>query len=53
MNPYFDIYKYEGLELDEAMWEFFDQNKDYKQVKEYEAKVLGLKREMKEVQANF
>jgi hypothetical protein len=53
MNPYFDIYQYEALELDEAMWEFFDQNKDYKQVKEYEAKVLGMKREVKEAQANF
>lgn len=48
MNPYFDIYQYEILELDEGMWQFFDERKDYKQLKEYEGKVLGLKREIKE-----
>ena len=44
MNPYFDIYQYESLELDETMWKFFDEKKDYKQLKEYENKLLQLKR---------
>ncbi len=51
MNPYFDIYQYEALELDEHMWQFFDHNKDYRQLKEYEAKVFALRRELKEAEA--
>lgn len=53
MNPYFDIYQYEGLDLDESTWKFFDQNKDYKQLKDYESKLLQLKRELKEAQINY
>jgi hypothetical protein len=52
MNPFFDIYHYESLDLDETMWQFFDQKKDYKQLKEYEAKILALNRELKESQVN-
>lgn len=33
MNPYFDIYKYTDLNLDEREWIFFDQHKDYKTLK--------------------
>jgi hypothetical protein len=50
MNPYFDIYKYDMLEFDEKQFEFFDKNKDYRQLKEYEALVARLKREVKEHQ---
>lgn len=29
------------------MFQFFDQNKDYKTLKDYEGKIAGLKRELK------
>lgn len=48
MNPYFDIYQYEGLDLDQTMWAFFNDKKNYKHLKEYESKVFSLKRELKE-----
>lgn len=53
MNPYFDIYQYELLQLDESLWKFFDQNKDYKQMKEYENKISQLRRELKQSQVKY
>ncbi len=50
MNPYFDMYEYEMLDLDEGLYAFFDKNKDYKSLKEYESKVLGYRREIKEIE---
>lgn len=33
MNPYFDIYQYSDINLDEKIYKFFDKNKDYKLLK--------------------
>lgn len=48
MNPYFNIYQYQSLELNEEEFIFFNANKDYRQLKEYEREVGQVKRELKE-----